>query len=87
MTIKNSAEKNRLKDGSDRFSCYLCGEDEVYSGIVFKGHCVCEDCVEYVCSSKWTEDGEIVFPSEETASRETPREEVFPAESSETGES
>ena len=43
MTVKNSTEKNPEKNSSDRFSCYLCGEDEVYSGIVFKGHCVCED--------------------------------------------
>ena len=70
MTVKNSTEKNPEKNSSDRFSCYLCGEDEVYSGIVFKGHCVCEDCVEYVCSGKMTEDGRLIFPPEEQSSNE-----------------
>ena len=72
MTIKKSAEKTPAKGDSDRFSCYLCGEDEVYSGIVFKGHCVCEDCVEYVCSSTLTKDGQIVFPLADAPSEEQP---------------
>lgn len=74
MTIKKSAEKIPAKGDSDGFSCYLCGEDEVYSGIVFKGHCVCEDCVEYVCSGTLTKDGQIVFPPVDASSEEKPAE-------------
>ena len=31
-------------------SCILCGKKEISTGKIFKGFCVCEDCVEYVCT-------------------------------------
>ncbi len=34
----------------ERFSCVLCGTDRIYNGIVFKGCCICEECVAYLSS-------------------------------------
>lgn len=31
-------------------TCILCGKREISTGKIFKGFCVCEDCVEYVCA-------------------------------------
>ena len=29
----------------ERFTCILCGTDRIHNGIVFRGHCVCKECV------------------------------------------
>ncbi len=44
--------KNTKKTIPEKVSCALCGEEDVYSGIVFKGFCVCEECVEYMSSNE-----------------------------------
>ena len=54
----------------DKYSCALCGDEDIYSGIIFKGHFVCEDCVEYVSSGTITEDGQIVFAEKEPQDKE-----------------
>ena len=66
MKTSDSKEKYKVHDLSDKAPCTLCGENEIYSGIVLKGHFVCEDCVEYVASGRVTDDGKIVFPDEKT---------------------
>ena len=55
-------KKHISKDLFDRYACALCGDEDIYSGLIFKGHFVCEDCVEYVSSGTVTDDGKIVFP-------------------------
>lgn len=29
-------------------SCALCGNGPVENGRIFRGHCVCEECVDYI---------------------------------------
>lgn len=65
MKTKISDKKYMEKDPADPVPCALCGEEDIYSGIEFKGHFVCEDCVEYVSSGRMTDDGRIVFPDDE----------------------
>ncbi len=31
-------------------TCIICGDKHIASGKIFKGFCVCEDCVEYMCT-------------------------------------
>ncbi len=64
MKTKNSDKRYTLNDPADHISCALCGEEDIYSGIEFKGHFVCEDCVEYVSSGRMTDDGIVVFPDD-----------------------
>ena len=59
-------KKHICKDLFDRYACALCGDEDIYSGIIFKGHFVCEDRVEYVSSGTMTDDGKIVFPDDNT---------------------
>lgn len=60
-------KKHSTKDIFDQYACALCGDKDIYNGIIFKGHFVCEDCVEYVSSGTVTaddENGKIIFSAE-----------------------
>lgn len=70
MKSSSTTRKHSKKDLFDKYSCALCGDEDIYSGIIFKGHFVCEDCIEYVSSGTITEDGQIVFAEKEPQDKE-----------------
>ena len=65
MKSSSTTRKHSKKDLFDKYSCALCGDEDI-----FKGHFVCEDCVEYVSSGTITEDGQIVFAEKEPQDKE-----------------
>ena len=73
-------KKHSTKDIFDQYACALCGDKDIYNGIIFKGHFVCEDCVEYVSSGTVTADGEngkIIFSVEnETEKKNSEKDET-----------
>lgn len=71
MKSSSTTRKHGKKDLLDKYSCALCGDEDIYSGIIFKGHFVCEDCVEYVSSGTMTKDGQIVFVEKEPQNKES----------------
>ena len=70
MKSSSTTRKHSKKDLFDKKTSALCGDEDIYSGIIFKGHFVCEDCVEYVSSGTITEDGQIVFAEKEPQDKE-----------------
>ena len=51
-------KRGRKKDYMFDDSCVICGNEHVESGRIFHGHCVCEECVEYILSLSDNETGE-----------------------------
>ena len=56
MTKDITTRKPAEKYLPERFSCALCGTDRIYNGIVFKGSCICEECIAYLSSVNPTGD-------------------------------
>ena len=82
----NSTMKKHIgkTDPGDRFSCALCGDRQIHSGIIFKGHCICGKCVAYIYSGTLAGDGKnevmTVEPGQIRSFR-TPAAEIPDAES------
>ena len=62
MKADTTTRKHARRGPADDFSCVLCGEEPVYNGIIFKGRCVCEECVAYVRAGRLTEEGHWIPP-------------------------
>ncbi len=45
---KQTHRKGRKKAYLLEDSCVICGGRPVETGRIFHGHCVCEDCVDYI---------------------------------------
>ena len=59
-------------DPTDRFSCALCGGRQIVSGIIFKGRCICSECVKYLSAGSLSTDettkAPVFFPDQFRAS-------------------
>lgn len=55
-------------DPTDRFSCALCGDRQIVSGIIFKGRCICSECVKYLSAGSLSTDettkAPVFFPDQ-----------------------
>ena len=60
-------------DPADRFSCALCGGRQIVSGIIFKGRCICSECVKYLSAGSLSTDettkAPVFFPDQFRVSR------------------
>ena len=77
----NSTMKKHIgkTDPGDRFSCALCGDRQIHSGIIFKGHCICGKCVAYIYSGTLAGDGKkevMTFEPGQIRSFRTPAAEI-----------
>ena len=56
MKTENSS-KGRKKAYLFDDSCAICGSRYIDNGRIFHGHCVCEECVDYILSEQEDESG------------------------------